>query len=109
MQLVFRCANDTLVTDITSALAIPSAARNLIAAEFIALISILDVLKADVQVGCAQVGRATCQATLSTRFEGLRRSPGVHIGVGSRNQASWGCALQPRSAHRPVLRAGDTD
>ena len=80
MQLVFRCANDTLVTDMTSAPAIPSAARNLIAAEFIALISILDVLKADVQVGCAQVGRATCQATLSTRFEGLRRSPGVQIG-----------------------------
>ena len=35
--MVFRCANDTLVTDMTSALAIPSAARNLIAADFIAL------------------------------------------------------------------------
>jgi hypothetical protein len=37
MQLVFFCANDTLVTDMTSALAIPSAAANFITAVFITL------------------------------------------------------------------------
>ena len=68
--MVFRCANDTLVTDMTSALAIPSAARNLIAADFIAL-SPFYVPKADVPK------RVKCQATLSTRSEGLRRS---HVG-----------------------------
>ena len=68
----FRCANDALVTAMTSALAIPSAARNLIAADFIALSPSVCA-----QVGCAQVGRAKCQTTLSTRSEGLRRS---HLG-----------------------------
>ena len=35
--MVFRCASETLVTDMTSVLAIPSVAKNLIAADFIVL------------------------------------------------------------------------